>query len=148
MGLDMYLTKRIFVGAQYKHREVTGNIEVKADGKPIKIDFSKIAYVEEAAAYWRKANQVHAWFVKNVQDGKDDCGDYYVAKDQIRELIMACTTAIETKRPDILPPQSGFFFGSTDVDEYYYEQLKNTVQMLTALDLDDSDASYHYRSSW
>ena len=27
----------------------------------------------EQVGYWRKANQIHNWFVENVQDGEDDC---------------------------------------------------------------------------
>ena len=30
--------------------------------------------VDVTCAYWRKANQIHAWFVDNVQQGNDDCG--------------------------------------------------------------------------
>ena len=28
----------------------------------------------EEVGYWRKANAIHGWFVRNVQNGKDDCG--------------------------------------------------------------------------
>lgn len=50
--------------------------------------------------------------------------------------------------PEDLPPQEGFFFGSTDVDEYYFEDLRNTVRQLkAALTLPD-DFEFYYRSSW
>ena len=32
----------------------------------------------EASIYWRKANAIHGWFVKNAQQGIDDCRTYSV----------------------------------------------------------------------
>ena len=33
MGLDMYLTKSIYVGGMYEHRQVKGEINITAYGK-------------------------------------------------------------------------------------------------------------------
>lgn len=43
-------------------------------------------------AYWRKANQIHNWFVNNIQDGTDDCGSYEVTKADIIILLALCKT--------------------------------------------------------
>ena len=43
-------------------------------------------------AYWRKANQIHNWFVGNIQDGIDDCGSYEVTKADIIILLALCKT--------------------------------------------------------
>ncbi|MGI1661367.1 hypothetical protein ACRDNQ_03915 [Palleronia sp. KMU-117] len=43
--------------------------------------------VREVIGYWRKANQIHGWFVRNAQGGKDDCREYPVSRDQLRELL-------------------------------------------------------------
>ena len=45
---------------------------------------------DEEVGYWRKANQIHNWFVENVQDGEDDCGSYEVSKWQLEELLDIC----------------------------------------------------------
>ncbi len=37
--------------------------------------------------YWRKANQIHNWFVENVQGGVDDCGHYPVTIAQLEKLL-------------------------------------------------------------
>lgn len=87
MGLDMYLNKRIYVGANYEHNKITGVIDLKKDGKTIQVDLKKVTNIEEQLAYWRKANQIHQWFVTNVQEGKDDCGDYDVSPEQLKELV-------------------------------------------------------------
>lgn len=46
--------------------------------------------------YWRKANQIHRWFVDNVQDGDDDC-DYHeeCTKGIIEELLNTCKRVID-----------------------------------------------------
>ena len=38
MGLDMYLTKKVYVGANYEHRNVTGKINIKVGDKKLNID--------------------------------------------------------------------------------------------------------------
>lgn len=47
----------------------------------------------------------------------------------------------------LLPTRSGFFFGSTDYDEGYLEDLKSTVEQLEPL-LTDEDGEFYYHSSW
>jgi hypothetical protein len=58
--------------------------------------------------------------------------------------------ADKSKADKLLPPQAGFFFGSTAVDEGYVEDLKDTIKIIDALPLDEKsyDVSYVYRSSW
>jgi hypothetical protein len=90
MGLDMYLEKRVFIGAQYEHRQVKGTIDLEAEGVKIPINFKRVSEIVEVVAYWRKANQIHKWFVDNVQDGNDNCADYYVAPEQLEELLALC----------------------------------------------------------
>jgi len=58
-------------------------------------------------------------------------------------------------KPDVaarvLPTQSGFFFGGTDYDQYYLEDLKSTVAQLEPLIPQEDDrlsVEFVYRSSW
>ena len=108
------------------------------------------ATVEVTCAYWRKANQVHAWFVKNVQGGNDNCGEYYVSQDKLKELRDLCQKALDNRDPNLLPPQDGFFFGGTDIDEWYWQDLKNTIAQLDRIFAlpQLSDLSFSYNSSW
>ena len=52
--------------------------------------------VRDHVAYWRKANQVHKWFVDNVQGGEDDC-DFHdeVTKEKLEELRDICREILE-----------------------------------------------------
>lgn len=53
--------------------------------------------IHEEIGYWRKANEIHNWFVEHVQDGIDDC-DYHdeVTPDVLRELITICDEIINS----------------------------------------------------
>ena len=47
------------------------------------------------AGYWRKANQIHNWFVENIQDGEDDCSYHReVTKEDLEELMDICHEVI------------------------------------------------------
>lgn len=49
---------------------------------------------------------------------------------------------------ELLPTQSGFFFGDTDYDQYYLEDIKNTMEMLEKELATETDADYYYSASW
>lgn len=108
------------------------------------------AHVEVTCAYWRKANQIHKWFVDNVQGGNDNCGEYYVSHEKLKELRETCRQALFAKDPSLLPPQAGFFFGSYDIDEWYWQDIKDTIKKIDRiLALPEmSKLSFYYTSSW
>jgi hypothetical protein len=161
MGLDMDLTRKIYIGAEYEHNQVEGKIELTRKGKSINIDLRRLKNIEESVAYWRKANHIHKWFVDNVQDGEDDCGTYYVSKEKLKQLYEICLEILKNpkKAPELMPTQEGFFFGSTDYDEYYMTDIKDTIEQLKPIfredklgkilddDIDDM-SEYYYHSSW
>ena len=106
--------------------------------------------VDVTCAYWRKANQIHAWFVDNVQRGEDDCGDYYVSHEKLKELLNTVNSALANRDPSLLQPRAGFFFGSYDIDEWYWNDLKNTKEQLERIFAlpEMSELSFYYTSSW
>lgn len=108
--------------------------------------------------YWRKVNAVHNWFVKNAQDGNDDCGTYYVDPDALEELRDACKEVLESDdreaaAEELLPTTPGFFYGSTDYDEWYFKGLEHTVASLDRVlkiweEQKDRCITFYYTSSW
>ena len=82
--------------------------------------------------YWRKVNAIHRWFVEKFADGVDECQDIYVDKDDLKELISICRKIIAKPAlaDELIPTQPGFFFGSTEYDEWYFKDLEYTVEML------------------
>jgi len=160
MGLDMYLhAKKYFnkvdwdkthsMSDGYAILDKFNEIVEAADMSDIATDIYGVQ-VEVTCAYWRKANQIHSWFVRNVQNGEDDCGDYYVSHEKLKELRETCREALFTKNPRLLPPQEGFFFGGTDIDQWYWRDLENTISQIDRVFAlpQMSELSFYYNSSW
>jgi hypothetical protein len=154
MGLDMYLFAKKYLWHSYGENKSKDQDYIDAV-KGLKIpgtDEMKIKQLEFEAAYWRKANAIHQWFVTNVQDGTDDCGDYSVSKEQLKELSDICHLVLldRNRAIELLPPQGGFFFGSTDLDEYYYNDIEDTAEKIDKLlatpGIETLD--FYYHSSW
>lgn len=185
MGLDMYLSKKTYIGNKYRDAGKQIKVIVPKNQEGVvfptkKIKSERVSEIIEEVGYWRKANQIHNWFVKNIQDGVDNCEEYYVSEDKMRELLAICKRVKErcpledgaiangyrfeggVKMPivaegkvmlnseianSLLPAQSGFFFGSTDYDEYYMNDIDNTIQIIESV-LAEGSGDYYYRSSW
>ena len=150
MGLDMYLEKRTYVRQwDFQKKEEQYNVEVTKGGEPANIKSERVTHICEELGYWRKANQIHHWFVENVQDGVDNCGEYAVSKAELEELLDLCkqVQSDHSQAEELLPSASGFFFGETDYDEWYYKDIDHTIQILEEA-LSDTTADYYYSSSW
>lgn len=116
-------------------------------------------FVSVNCCYWRKANSIHAWFVDECQGGVDECQTTPVDAAHLALLVFKCQEAIALAQKgdikaagELLMPRSGFFFGSTDLDEYYLEDLEVTVEQVTkalttAAQL-PGKITFSYRSSW
>lgn len=158
MGLDMYLTRKVHISnydfdpeGQRLARIILDALGVKGDAQAA---YARgILEVSLPAAYWRKANAIHGWFVKNVQEDVDNCGTYYVSRGQLGGLRDLCSRVLDGTTPkEELPPTAGFFFGETVDDEYYRADLVDTVEklnrVLTAPEVGEHGDSFYYQSSW
>jgi hypothetical protein len=67
----------------------------------------------------------------------------------LQELLDLCkiVQADHSKAEELLPSASGFFFGGTDYDEWYYNDIENTISVLEDA-LEDKNGEYYYTSSW
>lgn len=153
MGLDQYLTIRhkSTSSAIQQYNEYWNMTDEQRKGlsEPNFPDVTELAY-------WRKANQIHRWFVENVQNGVDDCGTYVVSRNDLERLLNACkeimshvqkvnsssdyfshgftgykysNEAVE-KSKENLPTLDGFFFGGTMYNDYYFCKIENTIEQL------------------
>ena len=152
MGLDMFLTKETYIGATFEFNEVKGTVDITVRGKQVPINLNRIVKITEDVGYWRKANQIHNWFVQNVQGGVDDCRQVYVPKAKLKELLNVCKEVLadHDKAPELLPTVEGCFFGDTSYDGYYYRDIENTINIIEPLlkEVEDTACNVFYQSSW
>ena len=103
-------------------------------------------------AYWRKANAIHGWIINNT-GVIDDGTPIHISKRLLIQLRDTCADVLEKGTSDyaeeMLPPTSGFFFGSTEVDDWYWQDIKETVTKLTdIIDQSIEDQEFEYYASW
>lgn len=158
MGLDMYLRAEIYLS---KYRDWTRAKKVRKLFPEIKeINNMETTEITFEVGYWRKANAIHKWFVDNCQDGKDECQTSHISREQIKQLHDLCVRLakiLKLKNGKIknieeakeqLPTETGFFFGTTDYDENYLNDIKETIKITEyCLGLPE-EYSFEYHSSW
>lgn len=156
MGLDMYLNGKRYLSKYFNEgdeavAEAIAERFPELKGRAGRFgDTSCVKEIQIEAGYWRKANAIHKWFVENVQGGEDECKPHYVSREQLIELKELCERVIAFRHlaVELLPTASGFFFGGTDYDEYYFQDLEQTVKIIDdCLALPES-WEFEYRSSW
>lgn len=146
MGLDMYLNAKRYISQYYDNDKDLGNRLAKEFPE---LASTPIREVWVEAMYWRKSNAIHKWFVDNVQSGQDDCRSYMVSREKLVELVYLILKVIETQDTSLLPPTQGFFFGSSEVDDWYWQDLEDTVKQLsTILEEYPKEWQFEYHSSW
>lgn len=126
------------------------HVLVMQNGMPVN-NGMRISYVIFQAAYWRKANAIHQWFVEHCQAGNDDCGSYEVNREQLVELVRICKAVKqkpELAGPELLPTQEGFFFGDTGYGQWYLEGINETIEQLEKALKDPLQGQFYYQSSW
>jgi len=203
MGLDMYLYAEKYIGQNdytmvdnKMTREVNPTYlatlkSAGLDNLPTP-DLGSVM-VAKCVGYWRKANAIHGWFVRELANGVDECQRIRVDKDDLIKLRDLCVNALanrseavpndETTRvinldesntadiptmilnewkeqqakkynnaitlDDPLAPTEGFFFGSTEKDEWYYKDLEYTVETINSILANaDQELDYYYQASW
>ena len=126
MGLDMYMNRRL---------------KTDTNGK----------YAQEVA-YWRKANQIRQWIVNHTEmEEDDDCEIIPMTKELLEQLIKDCEKVIANplRAKEIMPTSSGFFFGNTEYNEWYFDQLHDTItQIKNILETTDFDKEVIEYTEW
>lgn len=161
MGLDQYLYAREYISGKNHKRTDEGDYisednpafvsvleAVNLTGEEVADDFPALT-VEVKVAQWRKAWQIHNWFVREIQDGDDNCKDYYVSREQLIDLRNLCQQVLDNPESaeDLLPDP----YPSADGDDEWSKyQLNHTISQLDKL-LNNSKFDgwdLQYSSSW
>ena len=203
MGLDMYLYAEKSISS-YDYETVDGEMSRRGNDMYDKVIESAgmsslpasqygSVKVSKCVGYWRKANAIHGWFIRECANGVDECQDIYVSKENLIRLRDLCVNALSDRdkatpsedrttlinitddisfsdeitsrilaerdktsvlthadyESDPLAPVAGFFFGGTEKDEWYYETLERTIDVINScLAYGDDELQFIYRASW
>lgn len=119
-------------------------------------------HYEQYNAYFRKVNFLFKYFEDR---GKMVDQHYaFVEPEDVEDIIYKCEQILAAKKGEglldegetveefaasLLPTQCGFFFGSTDYDEYYFSDVKNCLrQMKQYLKLFKGEGTAYVTFSW
>lgn len=90
--------------------------------------------------YWRKANSIHNWILKETGTPSDfNAGDNGIelTKDMLIKFVEQAETVLRDKSDEtserLIPSCSGFFFGNTAYDEWYYKDIESTAEKFKQL---------------
>ena len=89
----------------------------------------------QEVGYWRKANAVHGWFVRECANGVDECQEIPVSKIKLLELQAHCLIALMKRgEEEITSDESPKSSRSVPADgEQLGEWLVNEMKMETTL---------------
>ena len=112
MGLDMYLYAEKYISSSdafkkddpKKYQAILETAEM--DNLP-KSDYGNIM-VKSQVGYWRKANAIHGWFVRECANGVDECQEMYVSAEKLIELRDECVKALANRHNATKPIEADY----------------------------------------
>ena len=171
MGLDMNLYREVILTDSMKLVGRKGEAVEKIINEGEKDECSKVRpIIHNSVCYWRKFNALHKYFNDHFNNNdNDNCVDMYMGIDDLRKLLLNLKDLRKQIKQDkdgnvinkevceeVLPTQAGFFFGGTEYDEYYVEDIDYTIKKLSGIiedheklveaGVDEYDISYYYRA--
>lgn len=107
--------------------------------------------------YYRKANWLFDFFAKNVEEIKNfndinevNARDIELNVDIIKKLVESCKEVLKdhSKASTLLPTCKGFFFGNTEYNDNYFDDVEQVLSDMEDLlrfmkDNPDSVIIYH-----
>ena len=100
----------------------------------------------EEILYYRKVNFLIPFFEDSVLYEEMGFILSSVHKDKIKNLIDSCEMVLKNRKkaPEILPTEGGFFFGSTEYDDYYFKCVQEVLSNFKELLKDfEEDCKYY-----
>ena len=90
MGLDIYLSKKTFIGAMFRSSEVRGTINITKRGKLIPIRLQRVAYVIEDIYHGNKTYWLHNWLNHELPKMLDNAEEREIDCEVIDRLHRVC----------------------------------------------------------
>jgi hypothetical protein len=92
------------------------------------VDYAIDCYASGNDMYYRKVNFLYAFFAEALTD--EQC---VVTKHDVETIISHCKEVLadHSLAEKLLPTQAGFFFGSTDYNEWYFKDVEYVLEQFT-----------------
>lgn len=150
MGLDQYL----YVAEERLEEDYYEHL-----GEPVYDENGGLAYYDDKyviqeIAYFRKVNWLHGYLDKLCESKTGhylgNCEYFVFSKNDLNEFLDVCREVIECESihiaEELLPPTRGCFFGCYEVNDEYFEEVKDFIEMMEQYSEDD--AQYVYWAWW
>ena len=173
MGLDMYLYASRYQN-KVSWREDKKPLEYPHELKDLEKDIEQRNFLSATTkyqiGYWRKFNALHNYIVKHYANGEDNCQEIYIGAEDIEEMLDICKRIHEDLKTcpklikedenykyeiydsklaeELLPPKSGFFFGSLEIDEWYKKDIEYTIELFEKVLKIGDEYQLIYGASW
>jgi hypothetical protein len=173
MGLDMYLEKKTYVSISDRNGLKVTGLTSAIDPSKVKYIIEEAGYWRKANAIHQwfvenvqdgeddcKEYEVSAEQMEELLDlvkkvlkvsvlvkGKIHNGTTWTKGKKIENYEDGMIVKNPATAKKLLPTTSGFFFGGTEYDQYYIQDLKDTEKILEEA-LKDKSADFSYQSSW
>lgn len=135
---------------------------------PIQTDSGNDLYHE---MYFRKHNALHAWLIRDDHKDPNDPEVFGIAVTfgslrKLHKVLSGLVFAIEEQKKGTItmeeliskckteyPTKSGFFFGSTEYDNWYFDDVQDDYNAVNSIvtanqDAKDDEIALDYRVSW
>jgi hypothetical protein len=167
MGLDMYLFKakenkdfpcKVYVDIVHCFRHLSNINSEKLKDYFKDYSYEKEGFISLQVAYWRKANMVHRYLYENRKHKNiKDFEPMYIEKEVLEKLLYLAHQVMKEKdnilaekeeniAKELLPTQSGFFFGSTEYNNMYFDDIELTIKQIEQIlsELKAEEFIYYY----
>lgn len=102
-------------------------------------------------AYWRKCNFLHKYLCDNGEEITSEI-IYLIPRKVLYDFLEKTVKVVKRKNTRFssktLPTCSGFFYGSTEYDENYYDQGYDAILKITEILKNSDDEKFLYYASW
>lgn len=118
-----------YTNYEFTYERMLNNVENIEGVKQFFADFIK-RYYAESDIYFRKVNFVYRYFADKMED---EC--CFVTRGEMEDIVDRCERVLnnEGEAEDLLPTMAGFFFGSTDYDDWYYKDVEDCKKQFSKM---------------
>ena len=111
------------------------------------LDLFFMRKTSEQVGYFRKVNFLVKYFEELGFDVENQI-PFPIDIDMVKDLLSRCNEVLNdhSKAKELLPTVSGFFFGSTDYDEWYFKDVEKVKEYIEETLLPTFDELEPYES--